>query len=168
VSKYTCKKYRVDTEKSNESTVSNQLNRAFTVGQQRKVFVTDLTYVRVKQHWHYIYVIIHVSNREIVGWSAGRHKNTQLVMDAISQIPINLNLVQLFHSDIGKEFDNHLLDECLKEFGIQRSLSHKGYPYDNAVAEATFKAVKTEFVSNTIFDSLKQLRLQFNHYVDCF
>ncbi|WP_335340453.1 DDE-type integrase/transposase/recombinase, partial [Gilliamella sp. Nev5-1] len=91
MSKYTCKKYRVDTEKSNESTVSNQLNRAFTVGQQRKVFVTDLTYVRVKQHWHYLCVIIDVSNREIVGRSAGKHKNAQLVMDAISQIPINLN-----------------------------------------------------------------------------
>jgi putative transposase len=168
VSKYTCKKYRASTEQSNESTVSNQLNREFTVGQQRKVLVTDLTYVRVKQQWHYLCVIIDVSNREIVGRSAGKHKNAQLVMDAISQIPINLNSVELFHSDRGKEFDNHLLDECLKEFGIERSLSHKGCPYDNAVVEATFKAVKTEFVSNTIFDSLEQLRLQFNHYVDWF
>lgn len=50
VSKYTCKKYRIDVEKSNESTVSNELNRDFEVGQQRKVLVTDLTYVRVKQH----------------------------------------------------------------------------------------------------------------------
>ncbi|WP_442902737.1 IS3 family transposase [Gilliamella sp. Nev3-1] len=51
---------------------------------------------------------------------------------------------------------------------MQRSLSHKGYPYDNTVAEAKFKAVKTEFVSNTIFDSLEQLRLPFNHYIDWF
>lgn len=50
VSKYTCKKYRIDVEKSNESTVSNELNRDFEVGHQRKVLVTDLTYVRVKQH----------------------------------------------------------------------------------------------------------------------
>ncbi|WP_176700681.1 DDE-type integrase/transposase/recombinase [Gilliamella apicola] len=52
--------------------------------------MTDLTYVRVKQQWHYLCVIIDVSNREIVGRSAGKHKNAQLVMDAISQIPINL------------------------------------------------------------------------------
>jgi putative transposase len=82
-------------------------------------------------------------------------------MDAICHIPINLNSVELFHSDNrGKEFDNHLLDEYLKEFGIERSLSLKGCPYDNTVVEATFKAVKTEFLSNTIFDSLvEQLRL---------
>nr|WP_179854577.1 IS3 family transposase [Gilliamella apicola] len=103
-----------------------------------------------------------------MGRSAGRHKNTQLVMDAISQIPINLNLVKLFHSDREKESDNYLLCECLKEFGMQRSLNNKRSPYDDTVAEATFKTVKTEFVSNTIFDLLKQLRLQFNHYVDWF
>ncbi|OCG61410.1 IS3 family transposase [Gilliamella sp. GillExp13] len=52
--------------------------------------------------------------------------------------------------------------------GIKRSLSRKGCPYGNAIAESTFKAVKTEFVSNTIFDSLAQLKLEFNHYVDWF
>jgi putative transposase len=50
VSKYTREKYRINTEKSNEATASNHLNRQFTAGQQRKVFVTDLNYVRVKQH----------------------------------------------------------------------------------------------------------------------
>lgn len=167
-SKYTCKKYRPHAEKSNESSVGNELNREFDIGQERKVLVTDLTYVRVKQHWHYLCVIVDISNREIVGRSAGRHKTAELVMQAISQIPMNLQAIEFFHSDRGKEFDNHLIDECLNEFGIKRSLSRKGCPYDNAIAESTFKAVKTEFVSNTIFDSLSQLRLEFNHYVDWF
>jgi putative transposase len=51
-----------------------------------------------------------VSNREIVGRSAGKHKNAQLVMDAISQIPINLNSIELFHSDREKEFDIYLMN----------------------------------------------------------
>jgi putative transposase len=50
--------------------------------------------------------------------------------------------------------------------GITRSLSYKSCPSDNAVAEATFNAVKTEFTSNGIFASLEQLTLQFNYYVD--
>ncbi|MFQ1054595.1 IS3 family transposase [Gilliamella apicola] len=168
VSKYTCKKYRIHVGKSNESSVGNELNREFEIGQPRKILVTDLTYVRVKERWHYLCVIVDISNREIVGRSACRHKTAGLVMQAISQIPMNLQSIEFFHSDRGKEFDNHLIDECLTEFSIKRSLSRKGCPYDNAVAEATFKAVKTEFVSNTIFDSLEQLRLEFNHYVDWF
>ncbi|OCG19311.1 MULTISPECIES: IS3 family transposase [unclassified Gilliamella] len=168
VSKYTCKKYCIQTEKSHESPVGNELNREFDIGQPQKILVTDLTYVRVKQRWHYLCVIVDISNREIVGRRAGRHKPAALVMQAMSQIPMNLQTIELFHSDRGKEFDNHLIDECLTAFGITRSLSRKGCPYDNAIAESTFKAVKTEFVSNTIFDSMAQLKLEFNHYVDWF
>lgn len=49
----------------------------------------------------------------------------------------------MFFTDRGKEFDNKLISECLETFDIQRSLSMKGCPYDNAVAEATFKVFKT-------------------------
>lgn len=168
VSKYTQKRYRVNLSGSNEAIVKNELNREFDVGQQRKVLVTDLTYVRVKERWHYLCVIVDIANREIVAHSAGRHKSAELVMQALSQVSFSLSEIDLFHSDRGKEFDNHLLDECFAIFGITRSLSHKGCPYDNAVAEATFKAIKTEFVSNQLFDSLEQLKLQFCHYVDWF
>ncbi|WP_166667091.1 transposase family protein [Candidatus Schmidhempelia bombi] len=71
----------------------------------------DLTYVRVKQHWHYLCVMVDVCDRKIVVRNTGKQKNPQLVMDAISQILINS--VALFHSDGGKAFDNYLLDECL-------------------------------------------------------
>lgn len=64
-------------------------------------------------------------------------------MQAISQISMSLKSIELFHSDRRKEFDNHLIDDCLAAFGVKCSLSGKGCPYDNTVAEATFKAVKT-------------------------
>ena len=60
----------------------------------------------------------------------------------------SLKDVRIFHTDCGNEFKNQLIDETLEAFEITRSLSHKGCPYDNAVAEATFKIIKTEFVKN--------------------
>lgn len=50
-------------------------------------------------------------------------------------------------------------------FNITRSLSKKGCPYDNAVAEATFKVFKTEFVYPNTFDTLDQLKLELYDYV---
>ena len=49
---------------------------------------------------------------------------------------MNLHEIGMFHTDRGKEFDNNLITNALETFGIQRSLSQKGCPYDNAVAEA--------------------------------
>ncbi len=47
-------------------------------------------------------------------------------------------------------------------------MSRKGNPYDNAVAEAQFKIIKTEFVYPNAFNSLKQLSLALGAYVNWF
>ena len=57
------------------------------------------------------------------------------------------------------------MDEALATFKIKRSLSLKGCPYDNAVAEATFKIFKTEFVKGRHFDSLEELELELMDYI---
>ena len=48
----------------------------------------------------------------------------------------------------------------------ERSLSHKGCPYDNAVAEATFKIIKTEFVWNETFHTQEELKIKLWDYVN--
>ena len=48
----------------------------------------------------------------------------------------------MFHTDRGKEFDNSDIEEFLSAFNIQRSLSHKGTPHDNAEAETTYKGIE--------------------------
>ncbi|GEK35663.1 hypothetical protein KSI01_31960 [Kurthia sibirica] len=44
----------------------------------------------------------------------------------------------------------------------------KGCPYDNAVAEAMFKVVKNEFTNGAHVNSLDQLELELNDYVNWF
>src|SRR5699024_11830457 len=73
-----------------------------------------------------------------------------------------------FHTDRGKEFDNALIDDALETFGIERSLSNKGSPYDNAVAEATFKSIKTEFINGRVFSCQQALDLDLFDYVNWF
>lgn len=59
-----------------------------------------------------------------------------------------------------------MIDEVLETFKIKRSLSTKDCPYDNAVAEATMKAIKTEFVKQMKFESLNQLETELFDYVN--
>ena len=117
--------------------------------------MTDLTYVRVDRRWAYVCLIIDLSNREIIGLSVGWHNTAELVKQAIQSIPYALTKAKLFHSDRGKEFDNQLIDEMLEAFGITRSLSQAGCPYDNAFAESTYRSLKLEFINQETFQSLK-------------
>ena len=66
---------------------------------------------------------------------------------------------------LGMEFKSFLLEELIETFGISRSLSEAGVPYDNAVAEATFKSIKIEFVYPNRFENLQQLKQELSVYV---
>lgn len=146
--------------------VENVVDRKFTKQAYRNVVVSDLTYVRVGKSWNYICVLIDLFNREIIGYNAVCNKNAELVKTAFQTISGNLEDIQIFHTDRGNEFKNTVIDEILETFTIRRSLSHKGCPYDNAVAEAAFKVIKTEFVWNEHFENLDELKLKLGDYVN--
>ncbi|OTN76656.1 transposase [Enterococcus sp. 8G7_MSG3316] len=77
-----------------------------------------------------------------------------------------LTEVQIFHTNRRKEFDNKLIDTILEIFDIERSLSKKGCPYDNALADSTYKSFKAEFVYPNTFNTLNQLKLLLFDYVN--
>jgi len=168
VSNYTVAQYKPHVDKCNESKIANELNREFNPPEAYAAVVSDLTYVRVGNKWNYVCVLVDLFNREIIGYSAGPYKDANLVYRAFSGVKTRLDAITLFHTDRGKEFKNKLVDEVLETFNIKRSLSMKGCPYDNAVAEATFKIVKTEFTRNYHFDSLEQLEIMLADYVNWF
>ena len=166
VSNYTTEQFKPQKDKCNESNVKNVLNRQFKEQAYRNVVVSDLTYVRVGLKWNYVCVLVDLFNREIIGYSAGEHKSAELVKQAFQNVEGNLEEIKLFHTDRGNEFKNQVIEEILETFNIERSLSHKGCPYDNAVAEATFKIIKTEFIWNERFHDIEELRLKLWDYVN--
>ncbi len=56
--------------------------------------------------------------------------------------------------------------KILSTFEIKRSLSKKGCPLDNAVAEATYKIIITEFAHNRRFENFEQLKLDLFDYIN--
>ena len=165
ISKYTKAHYRVHKSSCNEDLIANTLNRSFNKQEPLTAVVSDLTYIRVGAKWNYICILLDLYNRKIIGFSVGERKDAALVSRAFASVPCDLSQIKLFHTDRGREFKNEQIEALLHTFGIERSLSMKGCPYDNAVAEATFKTIKTEFVYGETFRSLDQLRVLFADYV---
>ena len=168
VSSYSVAQYKPHKKEPNEAKTPNKLQRQFNQDEPCAVLVSDLTYVRVNGKWGYVCLFVDLFNRELVGFSNGPRKTAQLVYEAIASLTVRLDRIQMLHTDRGSEFDNHLISEALETFGIQRSLSKKGCPYDNAVAEATFKIFKTEFANQRQFNSLEQLAVELRDYVHWF
>lgn len=162
---YTIKAFKPQNSGSNKADTPNLLNQDFTAVRPMQKITTDLTYIKINRTWCYACFVLDLYNREIVGWSVGKNKDADLVLEAMKSIPYELRQVEIFHTDRDTEFVNRKLDELLMTNGIKRSLSAPGTPYDNAVSESTYRAFKIEFVSEYKFESLEQFALLIQDYV---
>lgn len=103
-------------------------------------------------------------NREIVSHSAGPRRNARLVKSAFATLSFPISDIEVFHTGRGSELDNAEIDPMLEAFGIERSLSAKGCPYDNAVDESTDGILKAELVHREAFGTTRELRAKLSDY----
>ena len=114
--------------------------------------------------WNYVCLLIDLRNREIVGRTAGVHKNARLVKSVFAMLDFPLGNIEVFHADRGSEFDSMAIDELL-DFWYKCSLSKKGAPHDNAVDKSTNKILKAEFDYRERFSTLHELQVKLSNYV---
>lgn len=166
VSSYTFKLCKTKANRVNNDEICNVVNREFNNWSPLEVVVSDLTYVKVAGKWNYICVLLDLSNRQIIGSAVGKSKSAQLVKSAFFSVKNDLRRIKVFHTDRGSEFKNYVIEGILDAFGIDRSLSAKGSPLDNAVAEAMYSVVKIEFAFQREFASFDELEVLWFDYVN--
>lgn len=159
------RRFKCHPGRPNEADLPNVVAREFGGHAPRTHVCSDLTYVRVGGGWNYVCLLVDLSNREIVGHSAGPRKDAALVRAAFATLEFPISDIEVFHTDRGSEFDNAKIDEMLDVFGIERSLSRKGCPYDNAVDESTNKILKAELVYREMFGTTRELQVKLADYV---
>lgn len=128
-----------------------------------QVWVTDITYIRIKYGFVYLAAILDGCSRKVIGYAISDRLDTALVMAAlrmaIEQRKPGAGV--LHHSDQGVQYASHEYIDELKRHGFQISMSRKGNPYDNAMMESFFKTLKYEEVNlyeyETIVDVLTRL-----------
>lgn len=164
-SAYGRKRFKEHPGAVNEADVPNVVARGFGGRAPRTHICSDLAYVRVGASWSYACLLVDPCNREIVGHSAGPRKDARLVKPAFATLSFPISDIEVFHTDRGGEFDNNEIDLMLEAFGIERSLSAKGCPYDNAVDESTNRILKAELVHRETFGATRELRARLSDYV---
>ena len=145
--------------------VPNAVARGLGGRAPRTHICSEPTYVRAGASRNYVCPLVDPCNREIVGHSAGPRKDARLVKSAFATLSFPISDIEVFHTDRGSEFDNAEIDLMLEAFGIERSLSAKGCPYDNAVDESTNRILKAELVHRETFGTTRELRAKLSDYV---
>jgi len=136
-------------------------------GQQ---LVSDITYLRTREGWLYLTIIVDLFSRAIISWDLSDSLAADSVGKAISKARKSARLQNecIFHSDRGCQYTSDLVRKQLGE-SIHQSMSAKGYCYDNAFAESCFATIKAELLpSSQIFDSKLAARRAVFDYIETF
>jgi transposase InsO family protein len=165
------KKYRIATDSNHKYPIANDyLKRDFTPNYINKAWVSDITYIRTKQGWMYLTVIMDLFDRQIIGWSLSstmRTKDTVIPAwrMAISKRRITSELI--FHSDRGIQYACNEFKNVLKaNVFVKQSMSRKANCWDNAVAESFFKTLKTECVYQQRYNTVKEAEISVFEYIE--
>jgi len=109
--------------------------------------------------------LLDLCGRRLLGYSVGKNKTAELIQKAFHSVKGDLRKMGILHTDRGSEFRNKLIDELLLGFSIERSLSGKGNPFDNAVIEAFNKTVKTECINRYPFKNIQDFTEKMDAYM---
>lgn len=135
------------------SDTGNQLGRSDTPTGPGQQWASDFTYIKSQSGWIYLAVVLDLWSRKIVGWSVSRSRTSVLTASALrmalSREPVEAGCI--FHSDQGIEYAAHDFRELVESAGMVRSMSRKGTPLDNAMAESFFHTLKAELVHQSAF-----------------
>ncbi|MBQ6625303.1 MAG: IS3 family transposase [Clostridia bacterium] len=146
----------------------NILNRNFKADRPNQKWVTDISYIKTGQGTLYLSVIRDLYDNSIVAYKTGTEQNINLVLRTIKAAKIKEKItaeLQL-HSDQGFQYTSQAYFNLTKSYGIIPSMSRRGNPYDNAMAENFFSILKTECIYRTKLRTYEEARLLIGQYID--
>ena len=145
----------------------NLLNRDFKAEKPNQKWVTDISYIKTSQGTLYLSIIRDLFDNSIVSYKTGTEQNINLVLQTIREAKKKEKVtaeLQL-HSDQGFQYTSHQYFKLTKSYNITPSMSRKGNPYDNAMAENFFSILKTECIYRIKLQSYDEARLIIDEYI---
>jgi len=164
------KRFKITTDSKHGLQISpNLLKREFTVTELGKVWVSDITYIRIRHSFVYLTTVIDLADRMVVGWNLSDNMTDEDTViaafnKAIKNRPITSEL--MFHSDRGSQYASAEFRKLLASENCIQSMSRKGNCWDNAVAESFFKTIKTESLNRYKFENASEVYSAIFKYID--
>ena len=145
----------------------NLLNRDFSAERPNQKWVTDISYIHTKQGVLYLSVIRDLYDNSIVAYKTGTEQNINLVLSTIKEAKRKEKVtaeLQL-HSDQGFQYTSQAYFKLTQSYGITPSMSRRGNPYDNALAENFFSILKTECIYRAKLQTYEEACLLIGEYI---
>jgi putative transposase len=163
--------FKVTTNSAHHQPIAeNVLDRRFApveIEAPNRVWASDITYLRTREGWLYLAVVLDLFSRRVIGWSMSHRLESRLVLDALGMAAARRGISGsiLVHSDRGVQYASDVVQRFYRRHGMICSMSRKGNCWDNAVTESFFATLKRE-LDDEIFTSREAARAAIFEFIE--
>lgn len=140
------------------------LLRGLNIEHPDQVWAIDITYIRLKHGFMYLFVIIDLYSRYIVDYELSTTMDRHWVLECLKR-SFRFRKPEIINSDQGSQFTNKDYVELLHKEEIKISMDGKGRALDNIFVERFFRTLKYENIYLNEYDTPKSLRRGLNQYI---
>jgi putative transposase len=163
------KKYIFTTDSAHTLPIYPNLARHTKLTGLNQLWVADITFIRLRNEFIYLAVVLDAYSRRVIGWDLGRTLQAELAIRAL-QMALSQRSWKaeglIHHSDRGVQYASTDYTDLLDQNEIQISMSRRGNPYDNARAERFMRTLKEEEVHGADYRDLEDARSRIGEFLD--
>jgi putative transposase len=162
------RKFIVTTDSNHTRSVYPNLAPHLILTAPDQLWRADITYVRLREEFVFLAVILDAYSRRVIGWALDRTMEDELTLTAL-RMALSRRVVQaglVHHSDRGSQYASSEYTDLLKANGIDISMSRKGNPWDNAACESFMKTLKYEEVLRNEYRDLPEARASIAEFLE--
>lgn len=155
----------------NKPVVAGLINQNLTAVLSDKKYVKNITYIRIREGWLYLCIILDLCSKKVFGWSLRQLMKAVLGVRSIRMVAgkgLNLKGCCIFHSDGGSQYCGKKVVNSLQNYGMRQSIARTGCCYDNAVAESFCHTLEIAVAFGKPFKSLSEASLYIFESIEIF
>ena len=143
----------------------SNLLETLDVSHQDQVWVGDITYVRLKQRFVYVALLMDVFTRMIRGWNLSQYLTQSLTLRPLEQA-LEDGVPEIHHSDQGVQYLSNAYISTLEAQGVEISVAQRGRPWENGYAERVIRTLKEEEVHLNDYQDIHEAREHIGHFIE--
>ncbi len=147
-------KKKMQEVKITNRTFEDLIKRKWNVKKPYRKLFTDVSYIKTKNGWSYLSVVLDSFNNEILSWEFSRHNNNFFVFQNIKNSLFKIDDYNhtIIHSDHGYQYFQEGLSTLRNKLGFKQSMGRLGISLDNRPVEYFFSVLKQEYLFDKTLD----------------
>jgi transposase InsO family protein len=162
------RKFVATTDSDHRFRVHQNLAESLELTGIDQLWVADITYIRLRQEFVFLAVVLDAYSRKVIGWQLGRKLDTSLPLEALEMAIASRHPRPglMHHSDRGTQYASNRYVQRLEAIGASISMSRPARPWENGKCESFMNTLKREEIDARRYRSFSELQAHVEEFLD--